>query len=267
MSGECGAGVARYALLARFLHIAALVSIFWIGAPGHSHAATCKFDIHSTVGLPDTVVLRTLRCLVSELDRVKRENAKLKRRLQDIEGQVQAVPAPFSNIDGTVTEDPERAVGTATFIVSARSTGGASSLPIDQRALADLCGVKGGCSLSITFRQLSLFDETAKDTVLTGPCQFTYTPDDGAWSLGSTCGEAGPRNGIDGDRFATDDMAAETVILSSGEACLLSESAPSRSVGEGGAFQSDFSRGLFLVSMPARRSDGLRRFTCELVLK
>ncbi|MEM7719418.1 MAG: hypothetical protein AAF222_09445 [Pseudomonadota bacterium] len=239
-------------------------------------ASDCSFAVKGASAIPDAAVLRTLRCLVVELDRLQRENAALKerlrrenaaleKRLRAAEALLTELPAAYSNIDGVITQDEGRAIDTATFVLSARSTGGASALPIDQRVLEEVCGTRVGCSISIAFRHISLFNDTPKDSTLTGPCQFTYAPDDGAWSIGGGC-ETGALSGIDGDRFADEDPTVEPVILGAQGACLFSESAPSRSVGESVAFQSDFSPGLFLVSLPLRQAAGIRRYQCELVL-
>ncbi len=230
-----------------------------------SARVACDFEVEGAVYLPDAAVVRTLRCLVVELARLKRENAALKRRLAEVEGLLTELPAAYSNVDGVVTEELGRAIGTATFVLSARSTGGANALPIEQRVLDEVCGVSGGCAVSVVFRQIGLFNDEPKDSVLTGPCQFTYAPDDGDWTLGSGCG-SGPISGTDGDRLSGEAAAADPVIVSSGGACIFSESAPSRSVGTENGFQRDTAPGLFLVAMPSRQPDGIRRFQCELVL-
>ena len=154
----------------------------------------------------------------------------------------------------------------ATFtVLSARTTGGANALPIDQSVLEEMCSRTGGCAVSIAFRQLGLFDGGAKGSVLTGPCQFTYAADSGAWSIGAGCG-GGPLSGVDGDQSATAAAATDPVIVSSSGACLLSESEPGRGVGQNGGFARDHRKGLFLIAMPSGQPDGIRRFQCELVL-
>ncbi len=248
--------------------------VFWLGLavlgvvaawPRPVFADNCNFRVEGIRALPDAVVLRTLRCLVIELDRVQRENAALKRRLGEIESLLNELPAAFSNVDGVITEVPGRAIGTATFVLNARATGGANALPVTQRVLDEVCGTKGGCALSLVFRQIGLFNDAPKASVLTGPCQFTYMPKDRSWTLSEGCGTPG-RSGVDGDRFASDAAERDSVILSSGGACLFSESEPGRGIGEADQFQPDQGPGFFLVAMPVRQPDGIRRFQCELVL-
>ena len=261
-------GVQNATILARFdawRVVAVLVASFTILVPGEASArVACDFEVEGAASLPDAVIVRTLRCLVIELNRVRRENTDLRTRLEEVEGLLTELPAEFSNINGEVTEDPERAIGTATFLLSARSTGGANALPIDERALFEVCGASGGCAVSLAFRQIGLFNDEPKDSILTGPCQLTYAPDTREWNLGAGCG-TGPISGKDGDRLSSA-ADADPVIVASGGACILSESEPSRSVGTQDGFQRDTAPGLFLVAMPSRQPDGIRRFECELVL-
>ena len=231
-----------------------------------AQADDCDFRVQGVLPLPDAVVLRTMRCLVAELARVKRENAELRRRLSAVENLLTELPAPYSSVDGVVTETPGRAIGTASFLLSARTTGGANALQLDQRVLDEVCGTKGGCAVMLAFRQTGLTNDGPKVGLLTGPCQFTFEPGNRAWTLGEGCGMPS-RSGVDGDRFATGSEALEPVIVTSGGACLFSESEPARGIGNADGFQPDEGPGFFLVAMPARQPDGIRRFECELVFK
>ncbi len=233
--------------------------------PQASTASNCNFQIRGAAALDDFDVLRTLRCLVRELDKLQRENAALKRRLDEIESKMTELPAAYSNVDGEVTREEGRAIGRASFVLSARSTGGANAMAIDQAVLEEVCGRRGGCAVTLGFRQLSLFDPEPKGSVLTGPCQFTYAAGSGVWSVGAGCGDA-PSSGRDGDQKASSELADDPVIVEASGACLLSESEPARSVGQDGSFTRDQRIGLFLVAMPSRQEDGIRRFQCELVL-
>ncbi len=227
-------------------------------------AVNCDFKVEGAAALPDAVVVRTLRCLVVEINRVRQENAALKRRLDVVEGLLTELPAAYLNVNGEITEEPGRAIGTATFVLSARSTGGPNFLPVEQPVLEEVCGASGGCAVSIAFRQIGLFNDEPKDSVLTGPCQFNYATNSKEWTLGEGCG-TGPLSGKDGDRL-TGSVSAGPVIAASGGACIFSESEPRRSVGTEDGFQRDTAPGLFLVAMPARQPNGIRRFECVLVL-
>ena len=248
-----------------FLGLAVLIVSLGHPSPGVAQERlACDFKVEGVAALPDAVVLRTLRCLVVELNRVRRENAELRQRLGDVDGLLTELPAAFVNDNGQVTEEVGRAIGTATFRLSARSTGGPNTLPVDQRVLEEVCGASGGCAVSVAFRQIGLFNDEPKDSILTGPCQFSYAIESKEWTLGEGCG-TGPLSGKDGDRL-TGSVSADPVIAASGEACIFSESEPSRSVGTEDGFQRDTAPGLFLVAMPARQPNGIRRFECELVL-
>ncbi len=145
----------------RFLTLGFTVFAMAIGLSSTQAKArvACAFEIDIPGQLPEARIVYTLECLVVELHRVRQENARLKQRLEAAEALLTELPGEFSNIDGVITEDPDRAIGTAKFGLSARSTGGASALPIDERALFEICGASGGCAVSIAFRQIGLFND------------------------------------------------------------------------------------------------------------
>ncbi len=248
----------------RPIYLISALIFFAALAPGSVMAQNCQFQVETSV-MPEAQRVRILRCLVNELARVRRENAELKRRMSVIEALLVELPAEYANVDGVITEEEGRAIGRASFLLSARSTGGASALPVDQRVIAEVCGKSGGCAVSVTFRQIGLFNAEEKDRVLTGPCQFSYAPGTGEWTLGAGCGAAS-RSGRDGDQSVGGENEVDPVLVTSGGACLFSESEPLRSIGVEDGFQRDQSPGLFLVAMPSRQPDGIRRFQCELVL-
>lgn len=243
----------------------ALIALLMAAAPGSAVAQACDFQVDAITPLPDRVVLRVLRCLVRELDTVRRENAALRRDISELRALMAQLPADYANSDGVVTEEPGRAIGRASFVLSARMTGGASVMPVEQRVLEEVCGRSGGCSVTLAFRQISLLDAETKNNVLTGPCQFTYAPGSGKWSLGAGCGDP-PRSGKDGDQSAGDDETTDPVLVRSGGTCLFAESDPVRAVGTDRGFHRDHSLGLYLVAIPSLQPDGIRRFQCELVL-
>lgn len=245
--------------------ILCLLCLISMVASAPTYAASCSFETRGAAALDDFDVLRTLRCLVNAVDRLESENAALKRRLEEVESVMTELPAEYSNIDGEVTREDGRAVGTARFLLSARSTGGANALPIDQAVLEEVCSASGGCSVSLEFRELSLFDSETKGSLLVGPCRFTYTAGKGDWSLGEGCGNSAS-SGKDGDQFATTDPDVASIIFSSSGGCLFAESEPSRGGAQGDTFIRDHRLGLFLVAMPSLQPNGIRRFQCELVL-
>lgn len=224
--------------------------------------ADCDYEVGFYVD--DVELLRTLRCLNTEIERLKRNQAVLDRKLKSFERLMAELPTDYANRDGVVTEEPGRPIGRASFLLTARATGSASVLPIEQRVLEEVCGKAGGCTLSITFRQFSIFDGAATETILTGPCQFSYTPQTGAWGLGEACESGGATSGVDGDQRAVGSGEGDVIAVSGG-ACVLAESDLARAT-EGDTLARDGSRGIFLLSIPSLQPDGVRRFECELAL-
>jgi hypothetical protein len=239
------------------------VSLALLAAP-RAAGAQCAIGLNLG-GIRDTEVIETLRCMNSEIARLKRDQARLEQRLKELERLETRFPEDYANVDGKVTEEPGRAIGRASFVLTARSTGSASVLPVEQRVLEEVCGKSGGCSLSVIFRQFSLFDGEAKETVLTGPCQFIYARSSGAWAIGEGCAVDGT-SGTDGDQLAVTGESSGSVITASGGACLFAESEMARARSED-TIARDGSRGLFLLSVPSRQPDGIRRYTCELAMK
>ena len=131
--------------------------------------------------------------------------------------------------------------------------------------MEELCDKSGGCQLSLAFREFSLFGNEPKNPKISGPCLFQYTAESGEWVRGEGCGEDGATHGIDGDQRAVLDAQASEIAEASG-ACLLAESAAIRDIGAEVGFERDHAKGLFLVSVPSRQPDGVRRYECELVL-
>ena len=242
--------------------IRALVAAVALMLPG---AAVAQCEVRADFGgISDLEMLQVLRCLNNEVVKLRRDQTRLEQRLQEYDRLLSQMPAEYSNADGQVTEEPGRAIGRASFVLTARATGSASALQIEQRVLEEVCGKSGGCALSLTFRQFSMFDGAAKGTVLIGPCQFSYDAATGAWGVGDACSGGGATSGVDGDQRGVGGDAGD-VIAQSGGACVLSESDLARASGVD-AIARDGSRGLFLLSIPSRQADGIRRFNCELVL-
>ncbi|MEM9426547.1 MAG: hypothetical protein AAGA06_07575 [Pseudomonadota bacterium] len=216
--------------------------------------------------IDEGALFRFLRCLTGEVNALRRENQALKRRVAALEEIAGEVPATFSNFDGQITRVEGRVIARASFVLSARSTGGPSALPLDQDVVETLCARDGGCSVTVGFRQMSLFGNDPKNADISGPCQFTYDAGSGDWSVGEGC-EGGKASGRDGGTRTSAQAGPGDVIASSLSACVLAESAPARSVGSGGGgFENDHARGLFLVSRPSQQPDGITRFQCELLL-
>ena len=211
-------------------------------------------------------IRKNIACLNDSINALIRENTRLKKRVKALENLVGALPAPWSNVDGVITADPDRPIGSATFLLSSRSTGGASALAIDQEVMEGLCNTGGGCTLVVSFKQLSLFNKTPKESVLSGPCQFTYAPKSGDWTVGAGCG-AQAATGNDGDGGLGGEAANSVEIAVAGGACILADSGLAKAVGAEEGLAPDRSKGLFLIAMPSRQSGPSRRFQCEVALE
>ncbi len=228
--------------------------------PATGARADCKLEVTPPGDFSARQMLNFSRCINRELNRLRRENAKLEERIAELELIAAQMPAAYSNIDGVVEEEPGRAIGRASFVVSARVSGGSSSLPIDQRVLTEVCGESGGCQLSLVFRQFRLFEDAVKEAVISGPCQFIYSPDTGHWVTGEGCNPVGAARGVDGDQRTGAQDATGAIVAEAGGACLFAESAAARSISAAGDVGRDHSMGMFLLSVPQRQPAGIRRF-------
>lgn len=248
--------------MVRVAHVFVAVFLLLLAVP-RAAEAQCPFDVNYG-GIGDDQIIKTFRCLNAEIARLKRDQARLEARVKEFDRLMTQLPAEYVNADGKVTEEPGRAIGRASIKLTARATGSASVLPVDQRVLEEVCGKAGGCSLSVIFRQFSLFDGDAVETILTGPCQFTYSRTNGDWAIGEGCA-VDAASGTDGDQLALAGDTSGSVIAASGGACLFAESELARAKSDD-SLARDGSRGLFLLSVPSRQPDGVRRYSCELAM-
>ena len=208
-----------------------------------------------------------MRCLISSVNALIRENKRLKARITTLEGLVGELPAPWSNVDGVITQDSDRPIGSATLLLSSRSTGGASALAIDQDVMEGLCDKSGGCTLVVSYKQVSVFNKTPTDSVISGPCQFTYEKTSGDWVVGAGCGSDQAISGSDGDGGLGGDQSNSVEIASAGGACIMADSGLEKAVGDDAGLASDRGKGLFLIAMPSRQSGVNRRFQCEIAFE
>jgi hypothetical protein len=241
--------------------VALLLSAF--GTPTDAQIRNCQLEINSQYYSDGEAMQEFLRCLNNRITDLHKTNNQLQRRIAKLEAVAGNLPTAWSNEDGVITEEPGRPIGNASFLLSARSTGGANSLAIEQRVLEEVCGTSGGCTLTIAMNQLSLFDKKPKESAVSGPCQLTYKPDSGDWAVSGGCGGA-PQSGIDGDGGLGSDGGNSVEIAAAGGACILADSGLSKTVGGDEELTSDRSKGLFLIAMPSRQSGAERRFQCEL---
>lgn len=206
-------------------------------------------------------------CLLKEIERLKKRQIKLERIISKHERLIGELPAPYLNNNGKVTAEPGRQIGSATFILDARLTGGISSLPVEHSILEQLCTTRQ-CRLSLVLRVVGFRKGETIESTLVGPCNFDYNATSGDWIRGTGCsGKA--MSGRDGNGAVgiTSGYGAE-VIIEAGEACLLADANARKVVGAGHEFfERDHSMGLYLIAVTERRTDGVRRFKCDLKIE
>lgn len=207
-------------------------------------------------------------CLLAEIRDLQREQQRFRRTIAEFERALGEMPVDYRNEDGNVTVEPDRRIGKAILVLSARLTGGASSLEVDQAVLEELCSSRGGCEISIFFQAFGVRDTDLTEMVASGPCIFSYTSTTGAWARGEGCDPEGSLNGIDGDNAVAGAGQNSSVIATAGGACLLAESDARRQfVSPSNELQRDHSKGLFLLAIPSRQEQGTRRFRCNLEIR
>ena len=237
------------------------------GTAADAQVRTCRLEINSQYDSDSQVMQKFLRCLNSRISDLQNANKRLQRRIAALEGLVGELPAPWSNVNGVITQEPDRPIGSATFLLSSRSTGGANALAIDQDVMEGLCDQSGGCTLVVTYKQLSVFNKTPTDSEISGPCQFTYNKTSGDWVVGAGCGADQAISGSDGDGGLARDESRSFEIATAGGACVLADSGLEKAVGDHGGLAPDRGKGLFLIAMPSRQSGVNRRFQCEMSLE
>lgn len=249
-----------------YLVSASLLWLFVSAAP--AQARDCTFDLNR-LQIDASEIYKSLRCLVTSVNRLERENERLKNRVAVLEEGARQIPVPWANLDGVISQTPNRPIASAAFRLTSRSTGGANALAIDQDVLEELCDKIGGCTLTISLKAFELFERKPENRVISGPCRFTYTADaidKSTWAVGKGCG-AGALSGVDGDGGLGEGEANNAEIALAGGACLLSDARLENAAGNSAALASDRTEGLFLLAIPTRQTERSRRFQCELSLE
>ena len=236
------------------------------GTQSGAQVRNCQLELTSQHYSDGEAMQGFLRCLNNRITDLHKANNQLKRRIAKLEAVAGELPTAWSNENGVIKEEPGRPIGSADFLLTARTTGGASSLAIEQRVLEELCSASGGCSVTIAKNQLSLFNKEPTQSAVSGPCQLTYSADSGDWALSGGCGSE-PKSGTDGDGGLGSEGGNSVEIAVAGDACILADSGLSKSVGGDEGLATDRSKGLFLIAVPSRQSGVKRRFQCELSLE
>jgi len=230
-----------------------------------AQARECRFH----AGRSTEIALKNVvRCVLAEIRDLKAEQARTRRVIAEYERVLGELPVDYLNEDGKVTVEPNKPVGSANFLLTSRTTGGANSIEIDQAVLEELCSRRSGCEIMILFKQISLLSSEPLNSISSGPCFFNYASATGEWVLGEGCGTRGSLTGIDGDEAAASSGLPNDAIADAANACLLSESDLGRFGASGErAFVRDHTKGMFLIAMPSRQEQGIRRFQCDLLIQ
>ena len=250
--------------MSRLLRIL-LICLFLL--PMTAEARQCVLP-HPHPGLVRDVPPRSFfLCLLAEIRDLKRKQAELERIVPEYKRLIAELPVPYVNDNGKVSVEEGRKIGSATFILTARQTGGASSLPVDQDVMEALCAGRHRCEISLILREIGLFSAEPTSSTISGPRLFDYDARTGDWIRGDGC-VGGTLRGVDGESYAGATTGGADIITEAGEGCLLADADKHRTIGAAhDLFERDHGKGLFLVAMPERRTDGRARFRCDLVIE
>ncbi len=248
------------------MRLVTICLIFLVAATAAS-ARDCSVNFRGE-GSTDRVRIlgAAVNCLNSEVNALKRKQARLEKTLAEYERLLGELPAPYINDNGTITAEPGRRVGRANYILDARRTGGAAFVPLEQSVVEELCADRG-CQLSLAIRVLGSFSKEPLESMIIGPCKFTYNANTGDWLRGDGCsGEV--LRGSDGDGTAGIGDDGADIIVEAGPGCLLADAGVRKSVGtDPNILERDHALGLFLIAAPERRDGGGKRFTCDLEIE
>ena len=206
---------------------------------------------------------RAFRCVIAEIEELKRQQkqiAVLERQVAELRRRV---PAEYININGKVTEEQGRLIGKATFVLDSSRSGKPFSLPLAQDVVEELCAEKS-CHVLLSLSVSGVFSDEPllKETI--GPCGFNYDAGTGEWTLAAGCSVSGA-TGTDGDGGSAIAGGDADIILTAGEACLLTDTEIRTRPGQPTVgFGPDRSRGLYVASVPDRRPDIARPYQCVL---
>lgn len=206
---------------------------------------------------------RAFRCVIDEIEHLKKQQRDIAELEKTVSELLRHVPAEYVNDNGRITAEPDRLVGKASIILDSRRSGAPASLPIAQPLVAELCSARS-CQISLSLEVSGASAGAPSETSVERLCEFSYTPETGAWFRSATCYGYG-LTGWDGDGDATSADAGENVIFETGQACLLSDADIEIMLGQAGTtFAPDDARGLYLIAAPDRRPDLARPFKCVL---
>jgi hypothetical protein len=199
-------------------------------------------------------------CVNARMAALEKENAGLREELEKVRKSLTRLPGEFLNESGRVTRSGGESLVQATFLTTARRREGPAALPIDQKVLETLCG--SGCNMNLVMEGEALRKGDPGSVSAVATCRLRYSARNGAWSSGGGCGDA--VSGVDGDGKPPGKSGGE-VIATAGDACILADSEPSRSIGAQDQFlDGDRAKGLYLIAAPAFFLGTEAKFRCEL---
>jgi hypothetical protein len=201
-----------------------------------------------------------VQCVNDRLAELEKEKAQLQDQVDKLDKIMAGLPGELTDLNGRVTRSGGGKLTRAGFSLDARARQAAMGLDIDQKALEQLCGE--GCSLTLVLTAIGLREGDPTPIFATGPCAFQYKAKSGAWTRSGACGNEAA--GVDGDGILSD-VPGGDVIATAGEACLLADSGPRRSVDpEDQPLSRDREKGLALIADPSLWKGSEQRFRCDL---
>lgn len=201
-----------------------------------------------------------VECVNDRLAELETEKAQLQDKVDKLDKIMAGLPGEMTDMNGRVTRSGGGNLMRAGFSVDARARQAAMEMDIDQTALEHLCGE--GCSLTLVLTAIGLREGDPTPIFATGPCAFQYKAKSGAWTRGGTCGAEAA--GVDGDGSLSDAPGGDIIAIA-GEACLLADSGPRRSVDpEDQPLSRDRDKGLVLIADPSFWAGSEQRFRCDL---
>lgn len=201
-----------------------------------------------------------VECVNGRLAELEKEKAELQDKVDKLDKAMAGLPGELTSMNGRVTRSGGGALKRASFSLDARARQAAMEMDVDQKALELLCGE--GCSVTLVLTAIGLREDDPTPIFATGPCPFQYKAKSGSWTRRGACGEEA--TGVDGDGSLSDAPGGD-IIVTAGEACLLADSGPRRSVDpEDQPLSRDREKGLVLIADPALWTGSEQRFRCDL---
>jgi hypothetical protein len=199
-------------------------------------------------------------CVNGKLARLETDNAKLQARVDKLDRILAELPGELTDVNGRVTRSGGGTLMRASYSLDARARQAAMSADVDPKTLEQIC--EDSCNLTLALTSIGLREGDPTPIFAVGPCAFQYKAKSGTWTRGGACGPEA--SGVDGDGSLAD-APGGAIIVTAGEACVLADSGPRRSVDpEDQPLARDRDKGLVLIANPDLWSGREQRFRCDL---